>query len=117
MDLNNAIDAHAQWKTKFRAAITGKQAMDAATISKDNCCDLGKWLHGEGKTKCGSLPGHADCVRKHAAFHVEAGKVASAINAKNYSQAESMLASGTSYASASSAVGVAIMQLKKAAAL
>ena len=117
MDLDKAIDAHAQWKTKFRAAITGKQVMDAATISKDNCCDLGKWLHGEGKTKCGSLPSHADCVRKHAAFHVEAGKVASAINAKNYSQAESMLDNGASYASASSAVGVAIMQLKKAAAL
>jgi len=25
--------------------------MDAATISKDNCCDLGKWLHGEAKIK------------------------------------------------------------------
>lgn len=117
MDLSKAIDAHSQWKTKFRVAITGKQDMDVVSISKDNCCELGKWLHGEGKSKCGALPSYADCVKKHAAFHVEAGKIATAINAKNYSAAEKMLDNNTPYASASSAVGVAIMQLKKAAAL
>jgi methyl-accepting chemotaxis protein len=117
MDLSKAIDAHAQWKTKFRVAISGKQSMDVATISKDSCCDLGKWLHGEGKSKFGALPSHADCVKKHAAFHIEAGKVATEINAQNFSLAEKLLGGGTPYASASSAVGVAIMQLKKAAAL
>ena len=117
MDLSKAVDAHTQWKTKFRVAISGHQTMDAATISKDNCCELGKWLHGEGKSKCGNLPSHSDCLKKHAAFHVEAGKVAAAINDKNFTLAESMLNSGTPYASASSSVGVAIMQLKKAAAL
>lgn len=117
MDLSSAIDAHTQWKTKFRVAITGKQVMDAATISKDNCCELGKWLHGEGKSQCGALPSHSDCTKKHATFHVEAGKVAAAINAQNYTLAEQMLGSGTPYAAASSAVGVAIMQLKKAANL
>jgi methyl-accepting chemotaxis protein len=117
MDLNHAVDAHAQWKTKFRVAISGKQDMDAATISKDNCCELGKWLHGGGKSKCGTLPAHADCVKKHAAFHLEGGKIAAAINGKNCTLAENMLGSGTPYASASTAVGVAIGQLKKAAAL
>lgn len=117
MDLNKAIDAHAQWKTKFRSAIAAKQQMDVATISKDNCCELGKWLYGEGKSRCGALPAYADLVKKHATFHIEAGKVAATINSQNFTQAEKMIDAGTPYAAASSAVGVAIMQLKKAAAL
>jgi hypothetical protein len=117
MDLNEAIKKHAEWKLKFRKAITDHETMDAATISKDNCCDLGKWLYGDAKTKFGKLSSHAECVAKHAAFHVEAGKVATTINAKKYEEAENMLGSGTGYASASGAVGVAIMNLKKEAGL
>ena len=117
MDLVSAIAKHTEWKTKFRGAITKKEQMDVATISKDNCCELGKWLHGEGKTQYGRLASHAECMQKHAAFHVEAGKVASAINAKKYTEAEAMLGGGTSYSQISSDVGVAISRLKKEANL
>ncbi len=117
MDLDNAIGKHAEWKVKLRAAITKKETMDAATIAKDNACELGQWLHGEAKTKYGQTASHAECLAKHAAFHAEAGKVASAINAKRYDDAEAMLALGSGFATASSAVGMAIMQLKKTAGL
>ena len=117
MDLNNAIEKHAEWKMKFRSAISKKETMDAATISKDNCCELGKWLHGEAKSKFGSLQSHAACLAKHASFHVEAGKVAQAINAQKFAEAEAMMNAGTPYTAASSAVGVAILQLKKEAKL
>ena len=117
MDLDSSIGKHAEWKMKFRNAISKQEQMDAATLAKDNCCDLGKWLHGEAKTSFSRLTSHAECIKKHASFHVEAGKVATAINAKKYAEAEAMIAGGTSYAQASSAVGVAIMQLKKEAKL
>jgi len=113
MDLNIAIQKHAEWKTKFRSAMMKHEQMDVATISKDNCCDLGKWLHGEANDQFGQLASHAECIKKHAEFHVEAGKVALAINSKNYTQAEAMLNTGSTYANASSAVGGAIMRLKK----
>ncbi len=113
MDLNHAIDRHAEWKIKFRRAISGHETMDAATISKDNACELGKWLHGEAKAKFGKNDAFAECVSKHAAFHVEAGRVAQSINQKKFAEAEAMLNPGTSYANASSAVGLAIMRLKK----
>ncbi len=113
MDLDSAIGKHAEWKIKLRSAISKQEAMDVPTISKDNCCELGKWLHGEAKTKWGRLASHAACITKHAAFHVEAGKVAKAINEKKYTAAEAMLGSSTPYASASSAVAGAIMHLKK----
>lgn len=117
MDLNSAIEKHAEWKMKFRSAISKKETMDAATIAKDNCCELGKWLYGEGKIKFSRMSSHAECVQKHAVFHSEAGKIASAINAKKYTEAEAMLNTGTAYAAASSAVGVAIMHLRKEAGL
>jgi hypothetical protein len=117
MDLNSAIQKHAEWKTKFRTAISKQEQMDAAIISKDNCCELGKWLHGEAKTQFGRLASHAECIQKHAVFHVEAGKIASAINAQKYTEAEAMLNAGTTYTQVSSQVGVAIMHLKKEANL
>lgn len=49
MDLTQAVAKHAEWKTKFHGAIIKKEQMDAPTIGKDNCCELGKWLHGEAK--------------------------------------------------------------------
>ncbi len=117
MDLTQAIDRHAEWKTRFRKAMTEHQSLDAAAIAKDNCCDLGKWLHGEAKARYGQLPSFSACVAKHAAFHAEAGKVAHAINAKIFDEAESMLGAGTGYAAASTAAGAAILHLKKEAAL
>ena len=113
MDLDLAVKKHAEWKLKFRSAISNKETMDVATISKDNCCELGKWLHGEAKHKLGHLASYLDCVGKHAVFHTEAGKVASAINAKKYAEAESMIDAGTSYHAVSGAVGTAIMRLKR----
>jgi methyl-accepting chemotaxis protein len=117
MDLDTALSKHAEWKVKFRTAISKQEAMDAETISKDNCCELGKWLHGEAKAKFGRLASYSTCVSKHATFHVEAGKIAKTINAKKFQEAEAMLGSSTAYAAASGAVGVAIIELKKEAKL
>jgi len=117
MDLDQAIAKHAEWKLKFRSAISKQETMDVTTIAKDNCCDLGKWLHGEAKVKFGKLNSYTQCVSKHAEFHTQASKVAQAINAKKYSEAEAMINSGTPYAQASSAVGVAVMALRKEAGL
>jgi hypothetical protein len=117
MNLENAIQKHSEWKTKFRSAISKQETMDAATIGKDNCCELGMWLYGEGKNQFGRLAGHADCTQKHKMFHVEAGKVAVAINAKKYTEAEAMINANTPYSDASGAVGVAIMRFKKEANL
>jgi methyl-accepting chemotaxis protein len=112
MDLGLAIQKHAEWKYKFRAAMSASEPMDAAAISKDNCCEVGKWLHGEAKDLHGHLASHAKCVAAHAAFHAEAGKVAAVINAKKNDEAEHMLGAGTPYAEASRKVGVAFIELK-----
>ncbi len=114
MDLNLAIQKHAEWKYKFRTAMEKHEPMDAATIAKDNCCEIGKWLHGEAKAKHGHLASYAKCLSAHAAFHIEAGKIAALINSQKKEEAERMLSSGTPYHEASKRVGIAIIELKNA---
>ncbi len=113
MNLDTAIQAHAQWKMKLRSAISRCETVDAATISADNCCELGRWMHGEGRARLGRSPVFAECLTLHAAFHREAGRVAMAINGRRYDEADAMLASGTPYSEASSAVGAALIRLKR----
>jgi methyl-accepting chemotaxis protein len=117
MDLEKAISKHAEWKMNFRTAINKQQKLDAATIRKDNCCELGRWLHGDAKSRHGGLAAYTELLTQHAAFHVEAGKVADAINNAKFEQAAAMIESSTPFASTSSAVGTAIIRLRKAAAI
>jgi methyl-accepting chemotaxis protein len=114
VDLDNAIQKHAEWKFKFRGAMHNNEQLDAAAISKDNNCEMGKWLHGEAKTLYGQTAGQAKCLADHAAFHVEAGKVAAVINARKIEEAERMMAPGSAYDQASKRVGVSIIELKNA---
>jgi hypothetical protein len=81
VDLDKAIQAHGEWKAKFRSTMQKKQQLDAAAIAKSNACPLGQWLHGDAKARYGSLASYKSCVEKHAAFHAEAGKVGNAITA------------------------------------
>jgi methyl-accepting chemotaxis protein len=114
IDLDGALQKHVEWKVKLRSAISNKETLDAATISKDNCCDFGKWLHSEeSHSKIAHLPSYQTCMSKHAEFHVAAGKVAEVINAKQYEQADKMLENGSDFVNSSSAVATAIMKLKK----
>jgi hypothetical protein len=117
VNLDEAVQKHAEWKVKFRTAISKKETLDAATIGKDNCCMVGTWLYGEGRTSWGSKPEFQKAMDKHRAFHVQAGKVAGLINSAQYAQAEAALGVGTPYAGASTEVGVALIALKRSAAL
>ncbi len=116
MDLEQAIQVHSEWKVKLRGAIVGKASLDAAAIFTDHQCVLGRWLHGEGKAKYGRLTAYAKCVHAHAAFHKAAGQVAQTINDKKFAAADKMLEVGTEFAKTSSAVGVAILGLKRESA-
>jgi methyl-accepting chemotaxis protein len=115
IDLDGALKKHAEWKIKLRTAITNKETLDAETISKDNCCDFGKWLHNEDShSKIAHLQSYHDCVLRHADFHQVAGTIAHVINAKKYEDANKMLNdSEGDFIKNSSLVGAAIMRLKK----
>jgi methyl-accepting chemotaxis protein len=112
MNLVSALQKHLDWKIIFRNTISEQGEMDAVTIAKDNYCELGKWLHGEGKNECSAFPGYAVTLAKHAEFHIEAGKIASAINEKKFTEAEAMLDGDSAFNTVSDEVGEAILFLK-----
>jgi methyl-accepting chemotaxis protein len=112
VDLNLAAAKHAEWKIRFFKAIAGKMNFDQPSVAADDCCELGVWLHGAAGAKYGHLPSYTCCVSEHAAFHVEAGKIAAAINARRYDDASDMMSPGKHYAKASLAVKSAILALK-----
>jgi hypothetical protein len=112
INLDNAIKVHADWRTKLRLAAQRGEQTDAATIGRDDCCELGKWLHGPGKSKCGAKPSFVSLISAHQGFHKEAGKVAQTINQGNLDAAEKMLGSDTGFSKASSNVSRLIVQLR-----
>jgi hypothetical protein len=112
INLDNAIQAHADWRNKLRNAATKHEQLDAETVGRDDCCEMGKWLHGTGGSKYGGKPTFVDLIAGHKTFHIEAGKVARAVN-QGGANVERMLDSGTPFSSASNEVGRLIVQLKR----
>lgn len=113
IDLDAAIQKHAQWKFKLHAAINKQENLIVDDIARDDCCMLGEWLYGNAKLKYASLHSYDECLQKHRAFHTEAGKVAQCINDKKYSEAEIMLGRDTAFSAASKTVASAIISLRK----
>ena len=115
MNLNQAISKHLEWKVKFLTAILKQETMDTETISKDNCCELGKWLHKDGKTQFENLASYSICLSKHATFHLEAGKIAAKVNEKKINDAEAMLNVGQPDTTSSNNLSLAIKILENEA--
>ncbi len=109
--LDRAITAHSAWKVRLRDAINGQQQVDPAAVGKDNLCDLGKWIHGEG-CEHNSKPEFQTLKTRHAEFHVCAGKVAQMVKDGKKADAGKAL-DGPEFAGASTRVVAAISALKK----
>jgi hypothetical protein len=116
MDLNAAHAAHSAWKGRLRQAIENQETLDTACIGRDDCCELGKWLHGEGRGRFGHLPEFVALLERHKEFHREAGFVADMINQKQYSSAVAQIGGMTYFATTSTATGLAIRALEKVTA-
>ena len=56
MDLDNAILAHHVWKTHLKTVISGKGRIDADRAGRDDCCEIGRWLRGDGAALYGTTP-------------------------------------------------------------
>ena len=113
MDLSEAIAKHSEWKARFRSAIDRKETLDVAVVSSDSCCELGKWLHGEGKSQYGRIPSYNSLINKHREFHAQAGRIAVLINAKQFAEAIAAIGPGEAFAKASSEAVMAMSELRR----
>lgn len=118
INLDDAIQAHSDWKLRLlKAATGGEEVLDAVKIGQDCNCLLGKWLHGDGEKQFGSLSSFRVCIKNHAEFHLQASKVATMINAGRSDEARKMLDRGTPYSEISLQVVLAIRGLQREAKL
>jgi methyl-accepting chemotaxis protein len=112
VDVDVYIDAHRQWKVKLRDAIESRQTVDAATLARDDCCALGKWIYGDGQRLAGRET-FSELIARHKHFHQVAGGVAEKINHRQYREAEEALAPGTPFSAATSAVVLTLSSAKR----
>ncbi|HJW72349.1 MAG TPA: CZB domain-containing protein [Geothrix sp.] len=71
MDFRKAITAHLQWKSRLAMFLQGDSSewLDPNTVGKVDQCELGKWLHGEAKSKFDNSLEYRGLLETHATFH------------------------------------------------
>ncbi|MFZ6772110.1 methyl-accepting chemotaxis protein [Undibacterium sp. SXout7W] len=112
IDVDMIIDAHRQWKVKLRESIEKAERVDVKTLSRDDCCALGKWIYADGQ-RLRERQTFTALVEKHARFHKIAGQVGELINQGSYEQAEDALAHGTPFSGATSEVVLVLSEVKR----
>ena len=113
VNFEEVIAWHQQWRVMLRNAVHKDKKLDAETLRRDDCCTLGKWVHGPGGQRWGQLPVFRELVGHHKAFHAEAGKVADAINQGQPQRAEQMMGGGTPFVEAGHHVTQCIRSLRE----
>jgi hypothetical protein len=63
MDLQAAMIAHLNWKSKLTDFFYGIEKLTAADVPDHNTCDFGKWLNSRGRQ---DLASHPDTSRMDA---------------------------------------------------
>ena len=87
-----AIDAHAKWKVRLINYIkdSSSENLDVATVSRDDKCDLGCWIHGPAirHAKTGE---YKELKAAHKQFHLSVGHVVKAKQSGNTDEAQRLL--------------------------
>src|ERR1035441_2327483 len=101
-EITKAINAHAAWKIRLKAAISGgKSEFAVATVQQDNQCEFGKWLYALQADVRASE--HFKTVRQlHAEFHREAARILDLAAKRNTAEAETSMAADGRYTQFSS---------------
>lgn len=75
MNFDEAIRAHSDWKIKLNRYLSNPDgSINAQDLSKDNLCNLGKWLHGEGRS-FENIAEYKQLIQDHAHFHKAAADI------------------------------------------
>ncbi|MDO9221218.1 MAG: CZB domain-containing protein, partial [Thiobacillus sp.] len=102
-DIEDAIQVHGAWKTRFRDFLSGKAGLDLSDISQPDTCKLGMWLGDGGRRKL-SPENHAKACELHTRFHQVAGDIVHSIKQKDFMAARQSLAAGGAFDQASHAM-------------
>jgi len=115
MNFDDAIAAHIKWKIQLSQYIdgVGSERLSSTTVCKDDSCELGKWIYGEG-SKFRELPSFQRLVIAHENFHAKAASIVKTIEDGDKTGAKASMTGP--FAIASKETVTAIMNLKREAA-
>lgn len=107
-----AVDTHVKWKSRLQSHVRGEstEKFDIDTVSRDDQCAVGQWIHGIGGERFGRSPAFNAVRDHHAHFHRCAGEVLGQMHNGEKERALQMLESGA-FAEASSKVVESIVVL------
>ena len=93
MDLAKAISAHQDYKARLGLWVsTGRGAApDPETCGRDDVCELGRWILGEGEARFGQHLDFRGLKAVHSQFHRTAAAVARLVQEGDRPAAQRML--------------------------
>ncbi len=102
--INRAISAHGEWKTRIQLAIhSGKIDTTPELIYQDNLCTFGQWLYGDALSPHDKESSHYKRVKEiHTEFHKVASRVIKLALDGKRAEAEAMMAFRGEYTTLSS---------------
>ena len=113
MDFDQAIAAHSSWKAKLHGYLSQHDgSLKSAEVAADNKCPLGKWIHGEG-LQHSKLPEYSTLTKEHARFHTAAADIVRKADSGQAINEDAVMGSRSEFTTASSAVVLAILAMKK----
>ncbi|WP_419255977.1 CZB domain-containing protein (plasmid) [Caulobacter sp. ErkDOM-YI] len=110
--LDKAFMTHSAVKGRLRKAIKGEENIEPATIRRDDVCEVGKWIYGEGGKQFSSVPVFVEFKKVHAEFHKCAYDIMMLYNAGKIAEANRELDQGA-FEKKSNEIGSCIMRMKQ----
>jgi aerotaxis receptor len=77
LDFSKWTAAHRNWRRRLTDYIQGasQEELDEGIVCRDDCCELGIWINGNGNRFYGKLPVFGKLREHHTRFHRSAGNV------------------------------------------
>jgi methyl-accepting chemotaxis protein len=113
MTFDDAVVCHSEWKRELHTYVSNPDgSMNIEEVAATNRCKLGRWIRGEGR-KYAAFPEFAKLIAEHARFHKAAADIVSRADRGQDVSFEFALGVGSELSLASSAVVLAIMDMKR----
>jgi len=113
MNFDDAISAHVRWKMRLRDFLAGKigEPFDPESLLRDDRCELGEWIHQEGRWAILRDPDFQELKAVHLAFHLHVGEIVR--EAESDPRVALFLLDGDSFLELSMKVITCLQRLKK----
>lgn len=111
IEIEQALEAHAAWRKRFKDYLSGKAAFDAALVGDSHRCQFGDWLDHEGHRLMPEKR-RLEIQDAHDEFHQVAAAIVRKIHEKQFAQAKQDLAADGPLNRASARLTEALVKAK-----